>query len=81
MDQSPPGAAEDGNAKVEHSTSLKEAITHAIRWFQDKKYLFLIDDMWPTDDCRTGFLTDIRQLLKGSPESRMAVSTRSVSIA
>ncbi len=24
-------------ARVENSTSLKEAVTHAIKWFQDKK--------------------------------------------
>ncbi len=53
-------------AIVKNSTSLTEAIAHAIRWFQDKKCLFLIDDMWPTNDCRTGFLTDIRRLLQGS---------------
>ncbi len=57
--------ASESVAKVENSTSLEEAITHAIRWFQDKKCLFLIDDMWPTDDCRTGLLTDIRRLLQG----------------
>ncbi len=68
-------------ARVENSTSLNEAVTHAIKWFQDKRCLFLIDDMWPTDDSATGFLTDIRLLLQGSPESRMAVSTRSTKIA
>ncbi len=68
-------------ATVETSTSLSEAITHAIRWFQGKMCLFLIDDMWPMDDSRTGFLTDLQQLLRESPESRMAVSTRSVNIA
>ncbi len=53
-------------ARVKNSTSLKEAVTHAVRWFQDKKCLFLIDDMWPTNDSRTGFLTEIRRLLQGS---------------
>ncbi len=68
-------------ARVETSTSLEEAIDHAKRWFQDKKCLFLIDDLWPTEDCSTGYLPAFRQLLRESPESRMAVSTRSVSIA
>ncbi len=32
-------------ARAENSISLKEAVTHSIRWFQDKKCLVLIDDM------------------------------------
>ncbi len=46
-------------ARVENSTSLKEVVTHTTRWLQHKMCFFLIDDMWPTDDCRTGVLTDI----------------------
>ncbi len=42
---------------------------------------FLVDDIWPVVDCRTGFLTDLRQLLRESSESRMAISTRSTVIA
>ncbi len=68
-------------AMVEKSTSVKEAIANALAWFRDKKCLFLIDDLWPTDESPTGFLTDLLQLLRGSPDSRMALSTRSVKIA
>ncbi len=66
---------------VESSTSLREAVDYAFRWFQNKKCLFLIDDLWPTEACPTGYLSELQQLLRESPESRMAVSTRSVNIA
>ncbi len=68
-------------ATVENSTTLREAVFHAIGWFQDKKCLLLIDDLWPTDGNPTGYLTYFHQLLQESPESRMAVSTRNLSIA
>ncbi len=74
------GASETA-AKVENSTSLKEAVAFAFTWFQEKECLLLIDDKWPTEECPTGFLTDLRQLLRESPRSRMAISTRSVEIA
>ncbi len=67
--------------KVEKSTSLTGAVARAISWFQDKKCLFIIDDVWPTDDSPTGFLSELSQLLQGNPESRLAISTRSVNIA
>ncbi len=53
---------------------------HAAPWFEGKVCLFLVDDIWPVVDCKTGFLTDLRQLLRESPESRMAISTRSTTI-
>ncbi len=74
------GATESA-AKVEKSTSLKEAVAYAVLWLQDKVCLLLFDDMWPTEECPTGFLNDLRQLLRESPCSRMALSTRSVLIA
>ncbi len=37
--------------RVEKSTSLKEAVDYAFGWFQGKKCLFLIDDVWPTGGC------------------------------
>lgn len=50
-------------------------------WFHIKKILFLIDDIWPTSNRPEGFLSDLEGLLQGSPESRMAISTRSLHIA
>ncbi len=68
-------------ASVESSTSLREAVDYAFQWFQNRQCLFLIDDIWPTSACPTGYLSDLQQLLRESPESRIAVSTRSVNIA
>ncbi len=63
------------------STSLQDAVDHAALWFEGKVSLFLVDDIWPVVDCKTGFLMDLRQLLRDSLESRMAISTRSTVIA
>ncbi len=41
----------------------------------------LVDDVWPTKDRSTGFLTDLLELLRESPDSRMIVSTRSAAVA
>ncbi len=77
-------AATGANILVEtlqFSTSLPDAVDFAVTWFQGKTCLFLVDDVWPTKNRRTGFLTDLLQLLRESPASRMAISTRSLAIA
>ncbi len=68
-------------AVVGNCTSLLDAVDYTARWFQRRVCLFLVDDVWPISNCKTGFLTDLRQLLRESPESCMAISTRSVAIA
>ncbi len=68
-------------AEVRGSTSLTEAVNLAVRWFRRKICLFLLDDLWPIDGCAIGYFNDLRQVLRCSFESRMAISTRSVSIA
>ncbi len=66
---------------VRSSSSLQEAVDYAASWFEVKVCLFLIDDVWPTKTCKIGFLADLRQLLRRSPKSRMAITTRSVAVA
>ncbi len=61
-------------ATVKGSTTLREAVDAAVPWFQGRVCLFLVDDLWPTETCRTGFLSDLRQLLRDSPASRMAIA-------
>ncbi len=73
--------ATESVAPVESSTSLREAVDYACQWFQNKTCLFLMDDLWPTAACPTGYLSELQQLLRESPGSRMAVSIRSVRIA
>ncbi len=68
-------------ADVRSSTSLKEAVNLAVQWFHGKVCLFLVDDLWPIEGCVIGHFNDLRQLLRCSQDSRMAISTRSVSIA
>ncbi len=68
-------------ATVKGSITLREAVDAAVPWFQGRVCLFLVDDLWPTKTCRTGFLSDLRQLLRDCPASRMAISTRSTTIA
>lgn len=66
---------------VEAASSLAEATSFASNWFHGKRILFLIDDIWPTPDCPQGFLYEMNALLQGSPEGRIATSTRSTVIA
>lgn len=68
-------------AAVKSSKSLADAIAIATEWLREKRILFLIDDIWPTSTSPEGYLPDLRELLKESPESRMVVSTRSRQIA
>ncbi len=66
---------------VKGSISLREAVDYAVPWFEGKTCLYLLDDLWPAESLPPGYLQQLRQLLRGSPKSRMAISTRSVSIA
>ncbi len=66
---------------VRKSNSLREAVDYAVMWFQGRVSLYLLDDIWPSENLPAGYLQDLRQLLRGSPHSRMAVSTRSVAVA
>ncbi len=51
-------------------------------WFENRVCLFLVDDIWPAKNGKTSFFDrTLRQLLRESPESRMAISTRSTTIA
>ncbi len=61
--------------------TLREAVDAAVLWFQGRVCLFLVDDLWPTKTYKTCFLLDLRQLLRDSPASPMAISTRSIDIA
>ncbi len=65
----------------ENSISVREAVDCAVEWFEGKMCLFLVDDVWPTAGSKTGFFSDLRQLVRCSTQSRMAISTRSTDIA
>ncbi len=58
--------------------SLIEAVDYAVMWFGGKTCLFLVDDLWPVQDLH---FDDLSQLLRGSPKSKMAISTRSRDVA
>ncbi len=68
-------------AVVGSSTSLLGSVNYAAQWFENRVRLFVDDDIWPVLNCRTGFYTDLRELLRESPHRRMAVSTHSRAIA
>ncbi len=65
---------------VEKSSSVREAVNKAETWFRGRTSLFLVDDLWPTSES-TGYLHDLRQLLRRSPASRLVITTRSTAIA
>lgn len=63
-------------ATVRNETNLMRAIEEAALWFQGKRHLFLLDDVWPNEDCREGYLPKLRKLLTGSPDSRIVLTTQ-----
>ncbi len=40
-----------------------------------------MDDIWPTEESRTGFLDDLCQLSRSSLRSRIVITTRSMAIS
>lgn len=60
--------------------SLKQAIEDAAIWFRNRCNLFLIDDIWPTKSCVNGCVPELRNILQGSPESRIVLTTRNRNI-
>lgn len=67
--------------EVQSSPSLAAAVSTAAIWFNNKRILFLVDEIWPAPNRPQGYLPDLQILLQGSPESRMVISTRSRDIA
>lgn len=64
---------------VQNETDLKRAAKGAALWFQGKSILFLFDDVWPSKTCTKGYLPELRSILQGCPDSRIAITTRSLS--
>lgn len=65
---------------VAAATSLSEAVSHAAMWFQGKRILFLIDDVGLRPGRPQGLMRKLSSLLQGSPDCRIAFSTRSTAI-
>lgn len=68
-------------AKVKDSSLLVDAVPTAAIWFRGKRILFLLDDVWSRADSPEGYLPVLQGILCHSPESRIAISTRSLNIA
>lgn len=68
------GAKESATA-VRNEDDLKKAVKGAALWFQGKRNLFLIDDIWDQ-----GYLPIFRWILTGSTHSRIVLTTRSRAI-
>lgn len=67
--------ARSSAAMVRKQTDLSEAVEDAALWFPGQQNLFLIDDVWPTKSCTLGYLSKLRNILEGSPDSRIALTT------
>ena len=67
--------------EMDENGSLESAIRTTSSWFSGRKALFICDDLWKTPSCETGYLNLLAGLLDSSPESRMVISTRSITIA
>lgn len=64
-------------AAVRNQTDLSEAVEDAAIWFGGRRNLFLSDDVWPAKNCAEGYFPELRNILGGSPDSRIALTTRS----
>lgn len=73
------GATTSADA-VRNQTDLTAAIEDAALWFFGKCNLFLLDDVWRTNSNANGFLPELRNILEGSPDSRLVLATRNVLI-
>lgn len=67
--------------EVKSASSLDTAVSDAAIWFNGKCILFPIDDIWPAPSRPEGYFAVLVNLLQGSPDSRMALSSRSRNIA
>ncbi len=67
--------------KAKSATSIADAVDFAVTWFKGKVCLYLVDDLWPAENLPWGYFHDLCQLVRGCERSRMAISTRSLSIA
>lgn len=77
----PATGATSSAEKVKAATSLAKAVSIAAIWFQGKQILFLVDDVWPIVGRPDGYLPDLKGILRGSPESRIAISMPSRGLA
>lgn len=66
---------------VETMYSVTDGVSGAAAWFRGKACLFLVSDVYPTQDKEVGFLPEIQNLLHGSPESRVVLSSKFRSLA
>lgn len=67
--------------KVKSTSSLVEAVSIATIWFSVRRILFLVDDIRAFPGRPERYLPDLKGVLRECPESRMAISTRNVTIA
>lgn len=67
--------------EVKSASSLSDAVACAATWFLGKRLLLLVDDLWPTPGRPQGYFPELAGLLRSSPDSRIALSTRSVDVA
>lgn len=63
-------------AAVQNEIDLETAVNEAALWFQGKRNLFLVDDVWSTSSSNQGYLPQLRAILTGSTESRIVLTTR-----
>lgn len=68
-------------SKVKSASSLKDAVAEASIWFRGRRVLFLFDDIWPAAGRPEGHLNALKGILNGSPDSRIAITTRSRLVA
>lgn len=67
--------------KVSNNDLLEGALDLVIEWFKGKTALFIFDDIWETTTSAVGYLSQLKAVLRCSPSTHLAISTRSQNIA
>lgn len=73
--------AEVESLQAKSAKLFADAISIASIWFRGRCILFLVDAVWPSSSGSERFLPDLQGILRGSPDKRIAISTRSRAIA
>ena len=67
--------------EIKNPNSIDEVMKSASEWFRDKKFLFLVDDVWERKKVGSLLLSLFKRMLSESNEGGMVFTTRDPTIA
>ena len=67
--------------EMRRASSLRDVVTQAAEWLEDRAVLLVCDDLWATDDNELGYIPELMKMLQDAPNSGLLISTRDRTIA